>query len=141
MSNVNLSGTGPGEVRLPATVPALQSQLDYALAQPDSQRREAVAKVVASNPRYLDGWAWLGALGRDSLESYMAYRIGYHRGLDTLRANGWKGSGYVRWSAPSNHGFLNCLDGLARTASVIGETDEATRCSQFLLQCDPNGRP
>ncbi len=96
MSNVNLSGTGPGEVRLPATVPALQSQLDNALAQPDSQRREAVAKVVASNPRYLDGWAWLGALGRDSLESYMAYRIGYHRGLDTLRANGWKGSGYVQ---------------------------------------------
>ena len=46
MSNVNLSGTGPGEVRLPATVPALQSQLNKALAQPDSQRREAVAKVV-----------------------------------------------------------------------------------------------
>ena len=61
MSNVNLSGTGPGEVRLPATVPALQSQLDNALAQPDSGRWEAVAKVVAANPRYLDGWAWLGA--------------------------------------------------------------------------------
>jgi hypothetical protein len=71
----------------------------------------------------------------------MAYRVGYHRGLDALRANGWKGSGYVRWSAPTNHGFLNCLDGLARTAADIGETDEATRCLQFLLQCDPNGRP
>ena len=141
MSNVNLSGTGPGEVRLPAAPPDLQSQLDRALAQPDSARREAVAKVVAANPRYLDGWAWLGALGRDSLESYMAFRIGYHRGLDTLRANGWKGSGYVRWSAVSNHGFLNCLDGLARTAALIGETDEATRCAQFLLQCDPNGKP
>lgn len=90
MSNVNLSGTGPGEVRLPAAPPEMQSQLDRALAQPDSARREAVAKVVAANPRYLDGWAWLGALGRDSLESYMAFRIGYHRGLDTLRANGWK---------------------------------------------------
>jgi hypothetical protein len=33
------------------------------------------------------------------------------------------------------------LDGLARTADMIGEIDEATRCSQFLLQCDPNGKP
>ena len=138
MSNVNLSGTGPGEVRLPATVPALQSQLDNALAQPDSQRREAVAKVVASNPRYLDGWAWLGALGRDSLESYMAYRIGYHRGLDTLRANGWKGSGYVRWEHIPNRGFLRCVEGLAKSAEPIAEHDEATRCQQFLMQLDPN---
>lgn len=138
MSNVNLSGTGPGEVRLPATLPALQSQLDNALAQPDSLRREAVAKVVASNPRYLDGWAWLGALGRDSLESYMAYRIGYHRGLDTLRANGWKGSGYVRWDHLPNRGFLRCVEGLAKSAELIAEHDEATRCRQFLMQLDPN---
>ncbi len=138
MSNVNLSGTGPGEVRLPATVPALQSQLDNALAQPDSGRREAVAKVVAANPRYLDGWAWLGALGRDSLESYMAFRIGYHRGLDTLRANGWKGSGYVRWDHIPNRGFLRCVEGLAKSAEQIAEYDEATRCRQFLMQLDPN---
>ena len=138
MSNVNLSGTGPGEVRLPATVPALQSQLDNALAQPDSGRREAVAKVVAANPRYLDGWAWLGALGRDSLESCMAFRIGYHRGLDTLRANGWKGSGYVRWDHIPNRGFLRCVEGLAKSAEQIAEHDEATRCRQFLMQLDPN---
>ena len=138
MSNVNLSGTGPGEVRLPATVPALQSQLDNALAQPDSGRREAVAKVVAANPRYLDGWAWLGALGRDSLESYMAFRIGYHRGLDTLRANGWKGSGYVRWDHIPNRGFLRCVEGLAKSAEQIAEHDEATRSRQFLMQLDPN---
>jgi hypothetical protein len=138
MSNVNLSGNGPGEVRLPVTPPALQSQLDSALAQPDSARREAVAKVVASNPRYLDGWAWLGALGRDSLESYMAYRIGYHRGLDTLRANGWKGSGYVRWDHLPNRGFLRCVEGLAKSAGQIAEHDEATRCRQFLMQLDPN---
>lgn len=138
MSNVNLSGTGPGEVRLPATVPALQSQLDNALAQPDSGRREAVAKVVAANPRYLDGWAWLGALGRDSLESYMAFRIGYHRGLDTLRANGWKGSGYVRWDHIPNRGFLRCVEGLAKSAEQIAEHDEAARCRQFLMQLDPN---
>jgi hypothetical protein len=126
---------------LPAVDSVLQAELDAALNSTERDRRDAVARVVAQNPRYLAAWAALGDVARDSVESYMAYRVGYHRGLDALRANGWKGSGYVRWSAPTNHGFLRCLDGLARTAAAIGETDEATRCSQFLLQCDPNGRP
>ena len=140
-SSVNVSGTGPPNVVLPAVDIDLQAALDSALNSPERDRRDAVARVVAQNPRYLAAWAALGDVARDSVESYMAYRVGYHRGLDALRANGWKGSGYVRWSAPTNHGFLNCLDGLARTAAAIGEADEATRCSQFLLQCDPNGRP
>ena len=140
-SSVNVSGTGPPNVVLPAVDIDLQAALDSALNSPERDRRDAVARVVAQNPRYLAAWAALGDVARDSVESYMAYRVGYHRGLDALRANGWKGSGYVRWSAPTNHGFLNCLDGLARTAAAIGEDDEATRCSQFLLQCDPNGRP
>jgi len=140
-STVNVSGTGPPNVVLPAVDNAMQAELDAALASPERDRRDAVARVVAHHPRYLAAWAALGDVARDSIESYMAYRVGYHRGLDALRANGWKGSGYVRWSAKTNHGFLKCLDGLARTASVIGEADEATRCSQFLLQCDPNGRP
>ena len=140
-SSVNVSGTGPPNVVLPAVDIDLQAALDSALNSPERDRRDAVARVVAQNPRYLAAWAALGDVARDSVESYMAYRVGYHRGLDALRANGWKGSGYVRWSAPTNHGFLNCLDGLARTAAAIGEADEATRCSLFLLQCDPNGRP
>jgi hypothetical protein len=140
-SSVNVSGTGPPNVVLPAVDIDLQAALDSALNSPERDRRDAVARVVAQNPRYLAAWAALGDVARDSVESYMAYRVGYHRGLDALRANGWKGSGYVRWSAPTNHGFLNCLDGLARSAAAIGEADEATRCSQFLLQCDPNGRP
>ena len=140
-SSVNVSGTGPPNVVLPAVDSDLQAALDTALNSPEHDRRDAVARVVAQNPRYLAAWAALGDVARDSVESYMAYRVGYHRGLDALRANGWKGSGYVRWSAPTNHGFLNCLDGLARTAAAIGEDDEATRCSQFLLQCDPNGKP
>ena len=140
-SSVNVSGTGPPNVVLPAVESDLQASLDAALNSPERDRRDAVARVVAQNPRYLAAWAALGDVARDSVESYMAYRVGYHRGLDALRANGWKGSGYVRWSAPTNHGFLNCLDGLARTAAAIGEDDEATRCSQFLLQCDPNGKP
>jgi len=140
-SSVNVSGTGPPNVVLPSVDSVLQAELDAALNSTERDRRDAVARVVAQNPRYLAAWAALGDVARDSVESYMAYRVGYHRGLDALRANGWKGSGYVRWSAPTNHGFLRCLDGLARTAAAIGEADEATRCSQFLLQCDPNGRP
>ena len=140
-SPVNVSGMGPPNVVLPAVDNSMQAALDAALSSNDRDKRDAVARVVADHPRYLAAWAALGDVARDSVESYMAYRVGYHRGLDALRANGWKGSGYVRWSAITNHGFLNCLDGLARTAAVIGETDEATRCSQFLLQCDPNGKP
>jgi hypothetical protein len=60
--------------------------------------------------------------------------------LDTLRANGWRGSGFVRWAHTSNHGFLECLEGLAVNAAVIGEESEAVRCQQFLIQCDPRGR-
>ena len=66
----------------------------------------------ARHPRFLDAWAELGDAGRDDIERYAYYRVGYHRGLDALRANGWRGSGYVRWSAPTNRGFLRSLAGL-----------------------------
>ena len=72
------------------------------------------------------------------MESYACYRVGYHRGLDRLRANGWRGTGYVRWSSPENQGFLRSLQGLARVAAAIDEADEAERCAHFLAQCDPD---
>ena len=109
-----------------------------ALSQPViSGRRDAVAAVVADWPRHLDGWACLGDLGRDPMESYAAYRVGYHRGLDRLRQSGWRGSGYVRWQHPTNRGFLRSLAGLARIADRIGEKDEAERGELFLHQLDP----
>jgi len=126
---------------LPAADSELSSRLAAALAQPVEQRRSEVADVVASAPHDLDGWAELGDLGRDPIERYAAYRVGYHRGLDTLRANGWRGSGYVRWSEPTNRGFLRCLRGLGEMAADIGEVDEAERCRTFLLQLDPTGIP
>ncbi len=126
---------------LPSVEPALSERLAAALAQPLDERRRAVADVVASAPRCLDGWAELGDLGRDTIERYAAYRVGYHRGLDTLRANGWRGSGYVRWSEPTNRGFLRSLRGLGEMAAEIGEDDEAERCRTFLLQLDPTGIP
>lgn len=111
------------------------------MAEPEADRRAAVAGVVAGAPRFLDAWAALGDLGRDPVERYAAYRVGYHRGLDALRANGWRGSGYVRWSEPTNRGFLRCMRGLADMAAQIGEDDEADRCRTFLLQLDPSGIP
>ena len=137
---INLSSGLPTTV-IPATDPELADRLARAIAQPLDHRRAAVAEVVASAPRSLDGWAELGDLGRDEIERYAAYRVGYHRGLDTLRANGWRGSGYVRWSEPTNRGFLRALRGLGEMAAEIGETDEAERCRTFLLQLDPTGIP
>lgn len=99
--------------------------------------RDAVAAVAARFPRSLLAWAALGDLGRDDIECYACFRVGYHRGLDALRANGWRGSGYVRWSNETNRGFLRALRGLQRQATAIGETDEADRCAQFLTQLDP----
>ncbi len=131
--------SGLPSTALPETDAAVRHALVQALSSDD--RRAAVAEVVAGHPRCLDGWAALGDLGRDPIERYAAYRVGYHRGLDALRANGWRGSGYVRWSAPGNRGFLRCLVGLAAMAAEIGETDEAERCSQFLAQLDPSGVP
>jgi hypothetical protein len=97
-----------------------------------------VAQVVARWPRSLEAWAALGDLGRDDIERYAAYRVGYHRGLDTLRQSGWRGSGYVRWRHETNRGFLRALQGLQQMAVAIGEKDEADRCRQFLAQLDPS---
>jgi hypothetical protein len=126
---------------LPEIEPEVRERLAEALAAPLPSRRDAVAAVVADHPRVLEAWAALGDVGRDPIERYSAYRIGYHRGLDALRASGWRGSGYVRWSAPSNRGFLRSLLGLHRMAAAIGETDEAERCATFLAQLDPSGIP
>lgn len=126
---------------LPAPDPVVAQRLSDAVALPDDQRRAAVAAVVMSAPRFLDAWAELGDLGRDTIDRYAAYRVGYHRGLDALRANGWRGSGYVRWSEATNRGFLRCMRGLADMAAAIGEPDEAERCRTFLLQLDPSGIP
>jgi hypothetical protein len=138
---VNLTPTGPPETVLPAPTAAARQALHEALAQPDSQRRDAVAAVVARFPRDVDAWARLGQLGRDDIERYACFRVGYHRGLDALRANGWRGSGFVRWQHETNRGFLRALEGLRDAAARIGEHDEEERCAVFLRQLDPSWPP
>lgn len=139
---IALSPSGPPETLLDPEPADAVAALDAALAQPDLERRRAAVRaVVARWPRYLDAWARLGESARDDVEAYACHRVGYHRGLDRLRANGWRGSGYVRWRHEPNRGFLRALRGLGRAAAAIGEADEADRCATFLAQCDPSGVP
>ena len=89
--------------------------------------------------------AWLAAASlaaaeeADPLTVYAYARVGYHRSLDQLRRNGWKGHGPVPWEHEPNRGFLGCLALLAQSAKVIGETDEYERCRDFLRDSSPTG--
>jgi hypothetical protein len=139
LSPVRLT-TGLPETVLPEESEPVRSGLEAALAQPGERRRHAVSDVVRAAPRSQAAWAALGSLARDDVEAYACFRVGYHRGLDALRAAGWKGSGLVRWEHEENRGFLRCLDGLRSTAGAIGEHSEEERCAQFLRQLDPSWR-
>src|SRR4051794_25014012 len=121
--------SGPPETLLPVD-PAAAELADGA----------APADVAAKHPTSSLAWAVLaeGALadGR-TIEAYAYARTGYHRGLDALRRNGWKGFGPVPWSHEPNRGFLRCVTVLATAAERIGEVDEQERCAQLLRDCDP----
>ncbi len=58
------------------------------------------AEVAAAFPASSLAWSALAeaalADGR-TIEGYAYARTGYHRGLDALRRNGWKGHGPVPW--------------------------------------------
>ncbi|MEP7201182.1 MAG: DUF3151 family protein [Ilumatobacteraceae bacterium] len=139
--SISMHSSGPPRTVLPAEDGAVIEALRHALAAPEQDRRAEVAKVVVANPRSINAWAALGSLGRDEIERYAAFRVGYHRGLDTLRANGWRGSGYVRWADETNRGFLRCLRGLQQMSVAIDERDEAERIAVFMQQLDPGGIP
>ena len=89
------------------------------------------------------GRVFVGSLPLDADKAVTAYayaRTGYHRGLDQLRRNGWKGFGPVPYGHEPNRGFLRCVAALARAADDIGETDEFERCRDLLDDCDPTAR-
>ena len=98
------------------------------------------AAVAAEHPTASIAWAYLAeaALARgETIAAYAYARTGYHRGLDQLRRNGWKGFGPVPFSHEPNQGFLRCVAALARAAQTIGETNEYQRCLDLLEDCDP----
>lgn len=93
--------------------------------------------VVRRHPESPLAWAVLAeaALNDEATDDVTAYayaRVGYHRSLDLLRRNGWKGHGPVPWSHVPNRGFLRALAALTVAAGRIGETAEEERCRQFL---------
>ncbi len=97
-------------------------------------------KVAADHPASSLARAVLAERALHEAEAVPAYafaRTGYHRGLDALRRNGWKGHGPIPWEHAPNRGFLRALGALARAAEEIGEQDEAKRCVQFLRDSDP----
>jgi Protein of unknown function (DUF3151) len=129
--------SGSPETVLEPLPPAEAAALASAETLPPERRRDAVAAVAAQDPRCIQAWAELAELTSDPVERYAYARVGYHRGLDALRAAGWRGSGYVRWRHESNRGFLRSLDALRAAAGSLGETDEEKRCDLFLRQLDP----
>lgn len=103
----------------------------------------APAEVAAAHPTYSAAWAALAEAALDRGETIAAYayaRTGYHRGLDALRRNGWKGHGPVPFEHEPNQGFLRALAALGRATTTIGETDESERIGAFLDDCDPSAK-
>ncbi len=102
-------------------------------------------EVAAEFPSSSLAWAELAerALADGSragvLQAYAFARTGYHRGLDALRRNGWRGSGPVPWEHEPNQGFLRAVWALARAARAIGEQAEYERCVQLLVDSSPSG--
>jgi hypothetical protein len=124
---------GPDPILLPGD-PEAEGQLDAG---------DNPTAVAAAHPSASVAWAALAedALADDKAITAYAYaRTGYHRGLDQLRRNGWKGFGPVPFSHEPNRGFLRCVAALARAADAIGETDEQARCLDLLDDCDPAAR-
>jgi hypothetical protein len=124
---------GPDPVRLPR-----DAEAEEAL-----EAGENPAIVAAAHPAASVAWAALAeeALTDDrAITAYAYARTGYHRGLDKLRRNGWKGFGPVPYSHEPNRGFLRCVAALARAAETIGENDEYQRCLDLLDDCDPGAR-
>lgn len=121
---------GPPPTRLPED-PAAAS-----LAAGDEPRA-----VVTAHPESPLAWAVLAeqalAEGGDGVVAYAFARVGYHRSLDQLRRNGWKGHGPVPWDHIPNRGFLRALAALTQAAGVIGETAEEQRCGDFLRDSSP----
>lgn len=97
-------------------------------------------ELARAFPKSSLAWALLAeetlAAGR-TVEAYAYARVGYHRGLDALRCNGWRGHGPIPVTHEPNRGFLKALLLLGQAAAAIGEDDEAERIDKFLNDSDP----
>lgn len=122
----------------PVTLLPTEADADTALAA--AADGGDLSAVAAEYPAYCAVWAALAdraLTDGDAVTGYAFARTGYHRGLDLLRRNGWKGFGPVPWSHQPNRGFLRSVHALGQAAAEIGESDEAARCATLLRDCDP----
>ncbi|MEV1293905.1 DUF3151 domain-containing protein [Pseudonocardia sp. NPDC049635] len=119
----------PDDTRLP---------VDPAAAELDGGADPAA--VAAAHPSSSIAWAVLAERALQSGETVAAYayaRTGYHRALDQLRRNGWKGFGPVPWSHEPNRGYLRSCGALLRAAAAIDETAEVERLRTLIADSDP----
>ena len=127
MSGENLLGIP--ETKLPVD-PAAQ-KLDDGVDARDVARGYPASSLV---------WATLAEDALDDgevIEAYAYARTGYHRSLDRLRANGWKGWGPVPASHEANQPVLKAIAMLALASKAIGDDAEYDRCRQMLSDADP----
>ena len=121
---------GPEPVLLPGDIEA----------EAELSAGQAPAIVAAAHPSASVAWAQLAedALAEDKAVTAYAYaRTGYHRGLDQLRRNGWKGFGPVPYRHEPNRGFLRCVAALARAADTSGRPTSslaAWTCSTIAIR-------
>ena len=128
MSTHNLLGPPPIELPVDPAAAELAAGTDPL----DVARRRPTSSLA---------WAVLAEQALDRGEDVAGYafaRVGYHRGLDTLRRNGWKGAGPIPWAHEPNRGFLRALAALGQAAGLIEESDEQARVRTFLFDADPD---
>ena len=132
------------EIEMPAVDPVLLADIEKNLKTLNIDELYDIARV---NPSDIHCWVALSIaiIETTKLEkvdqAVMAYayaRIGYHRGLDILRTNGWFGSGFIRSSVINNRGFLAALALVAITSKNLSYHEESSRCMEFLELIDPN---
>ena len=124
----------PDPIRLPADLGAdIDDPREGVLAHPESPLLWARLAEAELNRLRADE-----ALPIASITAYAYARTGYHRSLDRLRANGWKGWGPVPFDHEPNQGVLRSIAALAHCAQAIGEDHEYDRLRQMLSDADPD---
>ena len=119
------------DMLLPPPVLLPEDTNTNALTHPESPLAWAILAEQA-----LEGASTNSTTDQEKLQAYAFARTGYHRGLDRLRAHGWKGFGPVPWSHEPNHGVLRVIAALALAAQLIGEDSEYERCRALLTDAD-----
>jgi hypothetical protein len=128
----------PPLVRLPE--PSAEAETALQAAREASDPGPELKAVCARWPAFVDAWAALGEhfyRHDQDVEAFACFRTAYHRALDALRKNGWRGHGYVPFNPEPNRGTLRAIRGLMLSSAALGEPDEARRCRTLLLDSDP----